>query len=188
MQFTSTSAQQIRKSVPALLGLLAYISVTSLSAWLALYLQAGAATSSGISRSISKEPVAAHDSAAQARVGREVLASLPPGFEENRGQVAGDMKFFHRAAGYSFFLKANEVVFSLGRVEKAETGRLEGSEESVGCGERIELRSSAFRFASSQHSSAAAKKNRQSHRASPSACSTPAHHLPQLIKQVTRQR
>lgn len=179
MRFTSASAKprSIRKSATALLGLVAYITASSLSAWLAVYVKTEAPSLGRIRAEASRiNPAAAN------QLARQVLGDLPLSFEENRGQATGAVRFFSRTSGYKVFLKASEAVFEFEELEKAETGKLEGSEESVGCGERIELRSSAFRFApSSSPASPAESQNdlrRESNRAAPCPCSTSPNSCP----------
>ena len=119
MEFTSKRKKSRTSSVLALLSLMAYVVLTSLSAWAALSVKAESSISgrTRIDKGFSVRP----EPARGWRVRYLSASRQVP--NEKRREVAG--------------------------FEKTEAGKLEVSEESVGCGERIELRSSAFRFASS---------------------------------------
>jgi hypothetical protein len=120
MKLTSQRKKSRTSSVVALFSLVAYVVLTSLSAWAALFVKAESSVS-GRTRFKTGSTIRT-----------ETARSSRPRYFSVARQVAKDGR--SKFKGF----------------EKTEAGKQEVGEESVGCGERIELRSSAFRFASSQ--------------------------------------
>jgi hypothetical protein len=158
MEFTSKRAKPGIKPSSALLGLMTYIILTTLSAWLALYVK----DDSWSSVSTRFDPESSTELLTAANLPpRETFRERSLPFEEQRGR------------------QAKEAIIEFEGLEKAETGKSEVSEESVGCGERIELRPSAFRFASSSSPFTITGRptawRRETNRSSSCPCSTPPY-------------
>ena len=120
MRLTSQRKKSRISSVLALVNLVAYVVLTSLSAWASLFVKAESSVS-GRTRVDTGSAVRTETRSSSRARYFSVDQPLP---KDRRSKFKG--------------------------FEKTEAGKQEVSEESVGCGERIELRSSAFRFASSQ--------------------------------------
>jgi hypothetical protein len=72
-------------------------------------------------------PAEAIDEATRSRV-TEAIGKLPLSFEENRGQVDGEVKYVSRGSGYTLFLTATEAVLTLRKADKVGRQKKQGRE------------------------------------------------------------